>query len=121
MHKLKNSLLCLVSLLIIGFFCTLFVYQFGQEYKINNKLQLGLFSVHLIGFLIILGFYNFTKYKEIGFVFLGLVVFKFFAVAFLFYQFKPDFVSNTVVYFVFYWIYLTVDMFLVLRLLKKQD
>ncbi|MDN5627396.1 MAG: hypothetical protein L0G16_05455, partial [Weeksellaceae bacterium] len=81
----------------------------------------GLFAINLIGFLIILGFYNSSKYKGIGFVFLGLIIFKFFAVAYLFYRFRTDFSDHILVYFILYWIYMMTDMLLVIKLIKKQD
>ena len=121
MDRLKTSLSYLFIFLLVGFICGVVIKYFVPGLDVNPALHSGLFTINLIGFLIILGFYNFSKYKGIGFVFLGLIIFKFFAVAYLFYRFRTDFSDHILVYFILYWIYMMTDMLLVIKLIKKQD
>ena len=121
MNRLKTALSSILIFLLIGLVVGLFVNFFGNNWSINPTLHGGLFAVNLIGLLIILGFYGFTRYSGLGFVYLGLIVFKFFAIGYLFYRFRADFSAHIVVYFVLYWIYMLADMLLVIRLIKKQD
>ena len=121
MDKLKISSLYLLIFLLVGVICVLGIHFFGESLRVNNALHLALFALNIIGFVAVLCVYNFTKYKGLGFVFLALIIFKFFAMAFLFYRYKSDFSEHLIVYFLLYWIYMMTDMFLVLKLIKKQD
>lgn len=121
MGKIKTSLSYLLSYFFLGFCAFLMVHFLGIRFRIDPQLNLILFAINTISLVIILGVYSFTNYKEIGFVFLGLIIFKFFAIGYLAYAMKAIFQANIVGYFALYWVYLLAELLIVIRLVKKQD
>lgn len=79
-----------------------------------------MFFVTFISLLTILIVFALEKKNIIGFIFLGFVVFKFFAMGYIA-VFQKEFRLNIVPYFIVYWIYLITEVFFVLWLVKKQD
>ncbi|MGI9652487.1 hypothetical protein [Chryseobacterium zhengzhouense] len=87
---------------------------------LNYKIHVLIFFITLISLLTILIVFALEKKNIIGFIFLGFVVFKFFAMGYIA-VFQKEFRLNIVPYFVLYWIYLLVEVIFVLKLVKKQD
>lgn len=87
---------------------------------LNYKIHILIFFITLISLLTILIVFALEKKNIIGFIFLGFVVFKFFAMGYIA-VFQKEFRLNIVPYFVLYWIYLLVEVIFVLKLVKKQD
>ena len=87
---------------------------------LNYKIHILIFFITLISLLTILIVFTLEKKNIIGFIFLGFVVFKFFAMGYIA-VFQKEFRLNIVPYFVLYWIYLLVEVIFVLKLVKKQD
>lgn len=88
--------------------------------ELNYKIHILIFFITLISLLTILIVFAFEKKNVIGFIFLGFVVFKFFAMGYVA-VFQKEFRLNIVPYFVLYWVYLLVEVVFVLKLVKKQD
>lgn len=88
--------------------------------ELNYKIHILIFFITLISLLTILIVFAFEKKNVIGFIFLGFVVFKFFAMGYIA-VFQKEFRLNIVPYFVLYWVYLLVEVVFVLKLVKKQD
>ena len=87
---------------------------------LSYKIHFLMFFVTLISLLTILVVFALEKKNIIGFIFLGFVVFKIFAIGYVA-MFEKDFELNIVPYFVLYWIYLLIEVIFVLKLVKKQD
>ncbi|MCX8532299.1 hypothetical protein [Chryseobacterium luquanense] len=102
----------------------LFIVQWQLAEKnvlvLNYKIHFLIFFVTLISLLTILIVFALGKKNVIGFIFLGFVVFKFFAMGYIA-VFQKEFRLNIVPYFVLYWIYLLIEVVFVLKLVKKQD
>ncbi len=112
----------------LGLFLLLSAVLFASQYllmengilNLNFKIHFLMFFITFIGLLTILIVFALEKKNIIGFIFLGFVVFKFFAMGYIV-LFQKDFRLNIVPYFIIYWIYLIIEVFFVLRLVKKQD
>ncbi|MGV4412928.1 hypothetical protein [Chryseobacterium sp. T1] len=112
------------TLIFIAFSAFLFLTQFllAQQgiVSLNYKIHFLMFFVTLICILSVSLVFILNKKDVIGFVFLGFVVFKFFAIGYIA-MFEPDFKKAIVPYFVLYWLYLAIEVFYVIKLVKKQD
>lgn len=87
---------------------------------LNYKIHFLIFFITLISLLTILIVFALEKKNIIGFIFLGFVVFKMFAIGYIA-LFQEDFKLNVVPYFILYWIYLLIEVVFILKLVKKQD
>lgn len=87
---------------------------------LSYKIHFLMFFITLISLLTILIVFALKKKNVIGFIFLGFVVFKFFAMGYIA-IFQNEFKLNIVPYFIIYWIYLIIEVVFVLKLVKKQD
>lgn len=87
---------------------------------LNYKIHFLIFFITLISLLTILIVFALEKKNIIGFIFLGFVVFKMFAIGYIA-LFQEDFKLNVVPYFILYWIYLLIEVIFILKLVKKQD
>ncbi|MGO4710775.1 hypothetical protein AB4Y90_17050 [Chryseobacterium sp. 2TAF14] len=118
----------LVVLKGLGVFLLLSAVLFVLQWQLaeNNvvvldyKIHILIFFVTLISLLTILVVFALEKKNVIGFIFLGFVVFKFFAMGYIA-VFQKDFRLHIVPYFVLYWVYLLIEVVFVLKLVKKQD
>lgn len=118
----------LVVLKGLGLFLLLSVVLFIVQWQLeeNNvlvlsyKIHILMFFITLISLLTILVVFALEKKNIIGFIFLGFVVFKIFAMGYIA-IFQKDFELNIVPYFILYWIYLLIEVIFVLKLVKKQD
>lgn len=102
----------------------LFIVQWQLEENnvvvLSYKIHILMFFITLISLLTILVVFALEKKNIIGFIFLGFVVFKIFAMGYIA-IFQKDFELNIVPYFILYWIYLLIEVIFVLKLVKKQD
>lgn len=87
---------------------------------LNYKIHILIFFITLISLLTMFVVFILGKKNIIGFIFLGFVVFKMFAMGYIA-VFQKDFELNIVPYFVLYWLYLLIEVVFVLKLVKKQD
>lgn len=87
---------------------------------LNYKIHFLIFFITFISLITMLVIFGLEKKNTIGFVFLGFVIFKFFAMGYVAY-FQPEFKLHIVPYFVIYWAYLVIEVVFVLKLIKKQD
>lgn len=118
----------LVVLKGLGFFLLLSALLFIAQWKLaennvvvlNYKIHILIFFITLISLVTILVVFALEKKNIIGFIFLGFVVFKIFAIGYIA-VFQKDFELNIIPYFVIYWIYLLIEVVFVLKLVKKQD
>jgi len=110
--------------LFLLFSAVLFIIQWqlaeNNVVMLSYKIHFLMFFVTLISLLTILIVFALEKKNIIGFIFLGFVVFKIFAIGYVA-MFEKDFELNIVPYFVLYWIYLLIEVIFVLKLVKKQD
>lgn len=110
--------------LFLLFSAVLFIIQWqlaeNNVVMLSYKIHILMFFVTLISLLTILVVFALEKKNIIGFIFLGFVVFKIFAIGYVA-MFEKDFELNIVPYFVLYWIYLLIEVIFVLKLVKKQD
>ncbi|AZA59688.1 hypothetical protein [Chryseobacterium indoltheticum] len=110
--------------LFLLFSAVLFIIQWqlaeNNVVVLSYKIHFLMFFVTLISLLTILVVFALEKKNIIGFIFLGFVVFKIFAIGYVA-MFEKDFELNIVPYFVLYWIYLLIEVIFVLKLVKKQD
>lgn len=110
--------------LFLLFSAVLFIIQWqlaeNNVVVLSYKIHFLMFFVTLISLLTILIVFALEKKNIIGFIFLGFVVFKIFAIGYIA-MFEKDFELNIVPYFVLYWIYLLIEVIFVLKLVKKQD
>lgn len=106
------------------FSAVLFIIQWqlaeNNVVMLSYKIHFLMFFVTLISLLTILVVFALEKKNIIGFIFLGFVVFKIFAIGYVA-MFEKDFELNIIPYFVLYWIYLLIEVIFVLKLVKKQD
>lgn len=102
----------------------LFIIQWQLAEKnvmvLNYKIHILIFFITLISLLTMFVVFVLEKKNIIGFIFLGFVVFKMFAMSYIA-VFQKDFELNIVPYFVLYWVYLLIEVVFVLKLVKKQD
>ncbi len=118
----------LVVLKGLGFFLLLSALLFIAQWQLaennvvvlNYKIHILIFFITLISLITILVVFALEKKNIIGFIFLGFVVFKIFAIGYIA-VFQKDFELNIIPYFVIYWIYLLIEVVFVLKLVKKQD
>jgi len=118
----------LVVLKGLGFFLLLSALLFIVQWQLaennvvvlNYKIHILIFFITLISLVTILVVFALEKKNIIGFIFLGFVVFKIFAIGYIA-VFQKDFELNIIPYFVIYWIYLLIEVVFVLKLVKKQD
>ena len=112
------------TLVFLAFSGILFLIQYllaeNNIISLNYKIHLLMFFVTLICVLTLCIVFVLNKKDVIGFIFLGFVVFKFFAMGYIAY-FEPDFKKAIVPYFVLYWLYLCIEVYFVIKLVKKQD
>lgn len=87
---------------------------------LDYKIHFLIFFVTLISLITMLAVFLSKKKDILGFVFLGFVIFKFFAMGYIA-VFQKEFKLHIVPYFVIYWLYLLVEVVFVLKLVKKQD
>ena len=110
--------------LFLLFSAVLFILQWqlaeNNVVMLSYKIHFLMFFATLISLLTILVVFALEKKNIIGFIFLGFVVFKIFAIGYVA-MFEKDFELNIVPYFVLYWIYLLIEVIFVLKLVKKQD
>ncbi len=122
MKNLYTILLYLGSFLVLAFL--LFGIQWFLQQKdildLNFKIHFLIFFVTAISLITIFIVFALGKKNVIGFVFLGFVVFKFFAMGYIA-VFQKDFKTHLIPYFVVYWLYLLIEVVFVLKLIKKQD
>lgn len=112
----------------LGVFLLLTALFFGCQWflehqniiQLSYKIHFLLFFVTFISLITILVVFGLEKKNAIGFVFLGFVIFKFFAMGYVA-VFQKDFRLHIVPYFVIYWLYLMIEVIFVLKLIKKQD
>ena len=125
MQYMKNTVFAFVLLLLFVVCSGLLfaVHYFLAEQNIlvlNYKIHFLMTFVTFICIATLLVVFLLKKKDIIGFVFLGFVIFKFFAMGYIA-VFQPDFKQHIVPYFVLYWVYLAMEVVLVLKLLRKQD
>ncbi|SUX43072.1 Uncharacterised protein [Chryseobacterium indoltheticum] len=125
MQPMEKFLVVLKGLgLFLLFSAVLFIIQWqlaeNNVVVLSYKIHFLMFFVTLISLLTILVVFALEKKNIIGFIFLGFVVFKIFAIGYVA-MFEKDFELNIVPYFVLYWIYLLIEVIFVLKLVKKQD
>ncbi|SIQ11389.1 hypothetical protein SAMN05421682_102410 [Chryseobacterium indoltheticum] len=125
MQPMEKFLVVLKGLgLFLLFSAVLFIIQWqlaeNNVVMLSYKIHFLMFFVTLISLLTILVVFALEKKNIIGFIFLGFVVFKIFAIGYVA-MFEKDFELNIVPYFVLYWIYLLIEVIFVLKLVKKQD
>ncbi len=109
------------------FFLLLSLILFGGQYILEQQGSLNLsYRIHFLFFVITLIcvvtlsiVFVFNKKDILGFVFLGFVIFKFFAIGYIA-VFQPEFRLNLIPYFVIYWVYLLLEVIFVLRLVRKS-
>lgn len=87
---------------------------------LNYRIHILIFFITLISLLTILIVFALEKKNIIGFIFLGFIVFKMFAIGYIA-LFEEEFKLNIVPYFILYWFYLIIEVIFVLKLVKKQD
>lgn len=109
--------------LFLLFSAVLFIIQWqlaeNNVVVLSYKIHFLMFFVTLISLLTILVVFALEKKNIIGFIFLGFVVFKIFAIGYVA-MFEKDFELNIVPYFVLYWIYLLIEVIFVLKLVKNK-
>jgi len=112
------------SLIFLVFSAILFLVQYLLEQQgviaLNYKIHFLLFFITFICILSISFVFVLKKKNIIGFIFLGFVVFKIFAIGYIA-LFEPDFEKAILPYFALYWLYLAIEVFYVIKLVKKQD
>ena len=121
--KKINTILSYLGVFLV-FSAVLFGIQWGLIHEnilhLSYKIHFLIFFVTLISLVTILIVFGLEKKNTIGFVFLGFVIFKFFAMGYVAY-FQKDFKLHIVPYFILYWLYLAIEVVFVLKLIKKQD
>lgn len=121
--KKINTILIYLGVFLV-FSAVLFGIQWGLIHEnilqLSYKIHFLIFFVTLISLVTILIVFGLEKKNTIGFVFLGFVIFKFFAMGYVAY-FQKDFKLHIVPYFILYWLYLAIEVVFVLKLIKKQD
>ena len=122
---MKNTVF---ALMVLGVFVLATLFLFGIQWGIaqQNILELNYKTHILIAFMTaltiitMLVLFILGKKNILGFVFLGFVIFKFFAMGYIA-VFQKDFKTHLIPYFVVYWLYLLIEVVFVLKLIKKQD
>lgn len=122
---MKNFRIALGYTSIFVVFSTLLFlvqYMLAQQsiVVLNYRIHFLLFFVTFICILTISLVFILNKKNIIGFIFLGFVVFKIFAIGYIA-LFEPDFEKAILPYFALYWLYLAIEVFYVVKLVKKQD
>ncbi|MGX9986000.1 hypothetical protein [Soonwooa purpurea] len=122
---MKNlKLIPTYALLFLLFSALMFLVQWILETQgilnLSYKIHFLLFFVTLVGVVTMLLVFGLKKKNIIGFIFLGFVVFKLFAIGYIA-LFESDFKNNLLVYFGMYWLYLAGEVVLVVALVRKQD
>jgi hypothetical protein len=116
------------ALVFLGGFLAFSAFLFGLQWflaeknvlVLDYKIHFLIFFVTLISLLTLSVVFLTGKKNIIGFAFLGFVIFKIFAIAYIA-VFQEDFKLHVLPYFALYWIYLVVEVFFVIKLLRKQD
>lgn len=115
----------------VGFSTLIFLFVslilFGLQYVLGSQEIINLsYRIHFLFFVITLIcvatlslVYVLGKKDILGFVFLGFVIFKFFAIGYIA-VFQSEFKEHLIPYFILYWVYLLLEVVFVLRLVKKQ-
>lgn len=102
----------------------LFLVQFLLERYVGLSLSYNIhFLIFFITFICILTTLlidTFVKKGIVGFLFLGFVLFKLFAIGYIA-IFQKDFRENVLYYFSIYWLYLIIEVLSLVGLMKKQD
>lgn|GEM_PF-627665 len=125
LQPMEKSLIVLKGLglfLLLSALLFLLQWQLAENnvLVLNYRIHILIFFVTLISLLTILIVFALEKKNIIGFIFLGFVVFKFFAMGYIA-VFQKEFRLHIVPYFVLYWVYLLIEVIFVLKLVKKQD
>lgn len=116
------------ALVFLGGFLAFSALLFGLQWflaeknvlVLDYKIHFLIFFVTLVSLITMLAVFLSKKKDILGFVFLGFVIFKFFAMGYVA-VFQKEFRLHIVPYFVLYWLYLLVEVVFVLKLVKKQD
>lgn len=101
---------------------------FGGNWFLNyyNNLNISYkihFLIFILAFIVVMTLLVCNEVgfaDKIGFIFLGFVVFKMFAMGYVA-IFQQGFKENVIGYFVLYWLYLGLETGILVSLLKKQD
>lgn len=123
--QMKNwNIVIVQTLWFLVFSITMFLFHWlfvNQEVVVlSYKIHFLLFFITFIGVATVLLAYILGKRNILGFIFLGFVIFKLFAIGYIA-VFEPDFKNNLLIYFMIYWFYLAVETVLIIGLVKKQD
>lgn len=111
----------LFLIFILGSFLLFGGQKLLSEFKIrelNYKIHFLIFFCTFIGFLTMLIFFIIGKKNFIGFIFLGFVIFKLFAIAYIA-IYQAGFKENLLFYFGIYWLYLLLEVVLISKMMKK--
>lgn len=122
---MKNSkVVARYAIMFLCFSAVMFLLQWILQLQdvlvLSYKIHFLLFFVTFISVATVLGIFSFNKKNIIGFVFLGFVVFKLFAIGYIA-MFEEDFKNNLIPYFLIYWLYLAIEVIVVVGLVRKQD
>lgn len=118
----KTKTIVSLSLLFIGFSAMLFLGQYflQESMALSFRIHFLIFFITFISIASIFVVYGLGKKDVLGFVFLGFVVFKLFAIGYIA-VFQKGFKENLLAYFVLYWLYLTLEVVVLVRLIRNQD
>lgn len=87
---------------------------------LSFRIHFLIFFITFISIASIFVVYGLGKKDILGFVFLGFVVFKLFAIGYIA-VFQKGFKENLLAYFVLYWLYLVLEVVVLVRLIRNQD
>lgn len=113
---LKQLILFLVFSTLM-FLCQ-FLFERWELVYLEYKIHFLLFFITFIGVVTALLLYLLGRRDVLGFVFLGFVVFKLFAMGYIA-LFESDFKKKLLVYFLIYWFYLVAEVFVLVKLMQK--
>lgn len=122
MKNTKTALLYFLGFLLIStvFFGAQYLLKEQEILNLDFKIHFFIFFVSFISLATILSVFAFGKTGWIGFFFLGFVLFKIIAIAYIAIK-EPEFQKNLISYFILYWLYLAIEVVYVVKLVKKQD
>ena len=86
---------------------------------VSYRIHFLIFFITFIGILSIILIEKFLKKGISGFLFLGFIILKLFAVVYIA-MVEKEFKANILTYFVIYWIYLFFEIMLIIRQLRKK-
>ncbi len=122
MKNTKTALIYFLGFLLLSsvFFGVQYLLKEQGILNLDFKIHFFIFFVSFISLATILSVFAFGKTEWIGFIFLGFVLFKIIAIAYIAIK-EPDFKTNLISYFIMYWLYLAIEVVYVVKLVKKQD